>query len=234
MPVISQPSPVRTACPDGAATAGLPAHNVLENRWLVDADPASNPGIALHGNPIYGGRTLAVFQTGLTALALGGVRAAIDEYEELLRTRKTQRPPIVARYLDPDYQRWLGTAIGRVAAAEAAVIGLLKRHTELCRRAMETGVPYAREDDLRLNVISREALTLAWTAMHDDIFRTAGTSAARTGERLERIFRDVAMDWGHFGNIVRDWSAGELAREHLGIVTGPALRPDRVHTAARP
>jgi 3-hydroxy-9,10-secoandrosta-1,3,5(10)-triene-9,17-dione monooxygenase len=65
--------------------------------------------------------------------------------------------------------------------------------------------------------------------MQEDIFRTAGSSAARNGERLERIFRDVAMDWGHFGNIMRDWSARELARERLGLATGPALKPDRRH-----
>lgn len=214
--------------------ARLPANLVLENRWMVDADPSGNPGARIHENPIYAGRTLSIFQTGLAALAVGGVKGAIAEYEEILRTRKTQRPPIRPRYLDPDYQRWLGAAISRAAAGEAAIAGLLKRYTELCRRSIETGVPFSREDDLRLNIVAREALTLAWTAMHEDIFRTAGTSAARNGERLERIFRDVAMDWGHFGNVVRDWSARELATEHLGLAGGAALKPDQVHTVTGP
>ena len=210
--------------------APLPAHYVLENAWLVDSDPARNPGFQIHGNPIYAGRTLSVFQTTLAALAIGGVKGAIEEYEKVILTRKTQRPPIRLRYLDPDYQRYLGLAIGRVAAAEAALIGLLGRYERICRRSVQTATPFTREEDLRLNIVSREALTLAWTALHEDIFRTAGTSAARNGERLERIFRDVAMDWGHVGNAFRDWSARELAREHLGLAQGPALRPDRVHT----
>lgn len=212
--------------------ARLPGWLVLENAWLVDADPAGNPGYRIHGNPLYTGRTLALFQTGLAALAVGGAKGALDEYEGLIRTRRTQRPPIIPRYQDPDYQLWFGRAIGRVTAAEAALMGLLRRHTELCRRSAEEGIPYTREDDLRLNTVARDALTLAWAALSDDIFRTAGSSAAVNGQRLERIVRDVAMDWSHFGNILRDWTARELAHERLGLVAGPALRPDRVHTGA--
>ena len=36
---------------------------------------------------------------------------------------------------------------------------------------------------------------------------------------MERIFRDMTMGWSHFTNVVADWSARELAREHLGLVT---------------
>ena len=35
---------------------------------------------------------------------------------------------------------------------------------------------------------------------------------------VERIFRDMAIGWGHFGTIVRDWTAREWAREHFGLV----------------
>jgi 3-hydroxy-9,10-secoandrosta-1,3,5(10)-triene-9,17-dione monooxygenase len=213
--------------------ARLPAHHVLENQWLVDTDTLGAPGPRIHRNPLYAGRTLSVFQVELAAMATGAVKGALDEYERLLRSRKTQRPPIVDRYLDPDYQRWFGNAIGRVAAAEALVVQVGNRWLELGRRVVEEGRPFTREDDLRLNIVAREALNLAWTAMQEDLFRTAGSSAARSGERLERIFRDVAMDWGHFGNIVRDWAARELARERLGLVAGPALKPDRPHQAVR-
>jgi 3-hydroxy-9,10-secoandrosta-1,3,5(10)-triene-9,17-dione monooxygenase len=213
--------------------ARLPAHHVLENQWLVDTDTLGAPGPRIHRNPLYAGRTLSVFQVELAAMATGAVKGGLDEYERLLRTRKTQRPPIVDRYLDPDYQRWFGNAIGRVAAAEALVLQVGRRWLELGRRVVEDGSPFTREDDLRLNIVGREALNLAWTAMQEDLFRTAGSSAARSGERLERIFRDVAMDWGHFGNIVRDWAARELARERLGLATGPALKPDRPHQEVR-
>ena len=48
---------------------------------------------------------------------------------------------------------------------------------------------------------------------------------------MERIFRDVATDWGHFGNIARDWSARELARERLGVAPATAARPQRPRVA---
>jgi len=190
------------------------------------------PGLRLHGNPLYAGRTLSVFQSELSALAVGALRGALEEYESLIRSRRTQRPPIVARYLDPDYQRWFGQAIGRAAAAEALLTGVAKRWSDYTHRFAQEGRPFSRRDDLELNVLAREALTLAWTSLQEDVFRTAGTSAARSGTRIERIFRDVAMDWGHVGNVTRDWAWRELAREQLGLVEGAALKPDRPHVEA--
>jgi 3-hydroxy-9,10-secoandrosta-1,3,5(10)-triene-9,17-dione monooxygenase len=209
--------------------ARVPENLVLENSWLVDTDTQNAPGFALHGNPLYAGRTLCVFQAELGALAVGGVKGALDEFESILRTRKTQRPPIVPRMNDPDFQRFYGQAISRVAAAQELIVAVAERWTAHCRDWTQAGRVFTREDDLALNVVAREALTLAWTAMQEDIFRTAGTSAARNGERMERIWRDVAMDWGHFGNAIRDWAWRELARERLGVAQGPALKPDRPH-----
>jgi 3-hydroxy-9,10-secoandrosta-1,3,5(10)-triene-9,17-dione monooxygenase len=208
--------------------ARIPAHYVLENTWMVDTDvSAGTPGYRLHGNPMYAGRTLAFFQGELASIMVGAVKGALDEYEDVLRTRKTQRPPIMPRYLDADYQRWYGLAIGRVATAEAALIQCAEQWMELCRRSAEGGPPFAREDDLRLNIIAREALTLAWDAMQGQVFRTAGTSLAKNGQRLERIFRDMAIGWGHFGTIVGDWAARELAREHLGLAPEEPPKPDQ-------
>jgi 3-hydroxy-9,10-secoandrosta-1,3,5(10)-triene-9,17-dione monooxygenase len=210
--------------------AHVPAHYVLENTWMVDTDVSKGtPGYRLHGNPMYAGRTLAFFQGELAAVMIGAVKGALDEYERLLKVRKTQRPPIVPRYLDPDYQRWLGLATGKIATAEAALIQCAEQWMELAARSVETGVPFSREDDLRLNMVAREALTLAWDTMQFQIFKTAGSSAARDGERLQRIFRDMAMGWGHFGTIVGDWAAREFAREHMGLAGEEALKPDQTH-----
>jgi 3-hydroxy-9,10-secoandrosta-1,3,5(10)-triene-9,17-dione monooxygenase len=209
--------------------AYVPAHSVLEGQWLVDTDTTASPGLRLHGNPLYAGRTLSVFQSELSALATGALKGAIEEYESLIRARRTQRPPIVARYLDPDYQRWFGQAIARAAAAETLLGAVARQWSEYGRRFAAEGRIFSRADDLELNVLAREALTLAWTSLQEDIFRTAGTSAARNGGRIERAFRDVAMDWGHVGNVTRDWAWRELARERLGLIEGAALKPDRPH-----
>ncbi len=199
--------------------AHLPSHLVLEHTWMVDTDVShGTPGYRLHGNPMYAGRTLAYFQSALAAVMIGAAKGALDEYETILKTRKTQRPPIVSRIEDPDYQRWFGLATGQVATAEAALLGCSAQWMELARRSVEEDSPFSREEDLRLNMIAREALTLSWNAMQGQIFRTAGTSAARSGERIERIFRDMSIGWGHFGTIVGDWAAREFAREHFGLV----------------
>jgi 3-hydroxy-9,10-secoandrosta-1,3,5(10)-triene-9,17-dione monooxygenase len=208
--------------------AFIPERFVLENTWLVDTEVAGTPGAAIHGNSMYAGRTLAYFEGSLAAIMIGAAKGALDEYEELLRTRKTQRPPIVTRSEDPDYQRWYGLAVGRVGAAEAILLQVAEQWHEACRRSVEDGVPFTREEDLRLNMVAREALTLAWEAMQGEIFRTAGSSAARAGQRIERIFRDMSIGWGHFGQIVRDWTAREWSREHFGLVED-VLKPDRLH-----
>jgi 3-hydroxy-9,10-secoandrosta-1,3,5(10)-triene-9,17-dione monooxygenase len=115
-----------------------------------------------------------------------------------------------------------------VGAAEAVLLQVAEQWHEACRRSVENDLPFTREEDLRLNMVAREALTLAWEAMQGEIFRTAGSSAARRGQRIERIFRDMSIGWGHFGTIVRDWTAREWSREHFGLVE-QVLRPDRVH-----
>src|SRR5262249_1108281 len=103
--------------------AWIPAHFALENTWLVDTDVShGTPGLRLHGNPMYAGRTLSFFQTELASLMVGGLKGALEEYERILTSRKTQRPPIVPRHLDPDYQRWFGLALGQAATAESAVL----------------------------------------------------------------------------------------------------------------
>jgi 3-hydroxy-9,10-secoandrosta-1,3,5(10)-triene-9,17-dione monooxygenase len=208
--------------------AYIPDRYALENTWLVDTDVSKGtPGSRLHGNPMYAGRTLSFFQSELASIMVGAAKGALEAYESTLRTRKTQRPPIVERYLDPDYQRWFGRAVGLVAAAEAMLIQCAEQYMELCARGADNGEPFSREDDLRLNIVAREALTMAWNAMQGEIFRTAGTSLTRSGQRLERVFRDMSMGWGHFGTIVGDWAARELAREHLGVAPAAPPKPDR-------
>ncbi len=211
--------------------AHIPARFALENTWMVDTDVSNGtPGLRLHGNPMYAGRTLAFFQGELAAVMVGAVKGALDEYEVITKARKTQRPPIVFRYEDPDYQRWFGLAVGRVATAEAALVQCAEQWLELCHGAVDRGIPFSREEDLRLNMVAREALTIAWETMQGLVFKTAGSSAAKAGQRIERIFRDMSMGWGHFGTIVGDWAARELAREHWGLQTEAPARPERHRT----
>jgi hypothetical protein len=60
------------------------------------------------------------------------------------------------------------------------------------QEAVETGVPTGDEEQRRLLLVCQQVVELA-TAAVDIVFRTAGTSATRKGEAVERCFRDVNM-----------------------------------------
>jgi 3-hydroxy-9,10-secoandrosta-1,3,5(10)-triene-9,17-dione monooxygenase len=90
-------------------------------------------------------------------------------------------------------------------------------HGQHCIDAAEGRRPYTYADDMLVGVIAREAGAAAWDAMQTWIYRYAGSSASRSGERLERIFRDMATGWGHFQTANDTFFQGELARAHLGL-----------------
>jgi 3-hydroxy-9,10-secoandrosta-1,3,5(10)-triene-9,17-dione monooxygenase len=121
---------------------------------------------------------------------------ALDAYGELMRQRMTIYPPITPRAEDPDYQLHYGEAAGRIAAARAAL-------TEATRQWHETAeagsAAFTREVDLRLSMISREAVRLSWSAVSEHLFPTAGSSAVRAGSRVERIWRDLSTLHSHVG-----------------------------------
>jgi 3-hydroxy-9,10-secoandrosta-1,3,5(10)-triene-9,17-dione monooxygenase len=199
--------------------AQIPAHWALENTFMIDVDVSEGtPGLELHGNPMYGGRAIGPFTICLAALLVGAAKGALDEYELLMNTRTTRRPPIGPRKDDPDFQRWFGTAIAKVATAEAALLNAADQHMELCQRFVDEGIPFTYADDNHIGAIGREAMLQAWETMQGDIWRTAGSSAAAEGERMERIFRDTAMFNSHFNVQLRDWSFRNLARTRLGML----------------
>jgi 3-hydroxy-9,10-secoandrosta-1,3,5(10)-triene-9,17-dione monooxygenase len=198
--------------------SSIPTHWALENTFMVDVNvDGGTPGLRLHGNPMYGGRALGAFTLTLAALAVGMGYNALDEYEQHLRTKMTPLPPFRLRMYDDDFQRYFGAAMGKLAMAEAALTSGAEQYMELCRRYAEEGIPYSYGDDMRVGIIAREAYMLVWDVVQGDIFRTSGSSAAKRGERIERIFRDMAMLSSHRNTMLRDWAFRELARAHLGI-----------------
>jgi 3-hydroxy-9,10-secoandrosta-1,3,5(10)-triene-9,17-dione monooxygenase len=196
----------------------VPDHWALPDTQLVEVDVSGGtPGSRLHGNPMYAGRCFSVFQLELAALMIGAARGALDEYRAIVTVKRTQRPPTVLRAEDPDYQRWFGMAVGRLATAEAAVLNAADQWTELARRNVEEDAGFARADDMRLNFIAREGMRMAWDAMQEHIIRTAGSSALRDGERLQRIYRDMTMGHGHFASLFGDVVARQVGQYALGV-----------------
>ncbi len=196
----------------------VPAHWALEDRLMVDVDVSEGtPGLRLHGNPMYGGRAISCFTLSLAAVLVGAAYNALDEYETMMTTKMTPLPPFVPRKFDLDFQRYFGQAMGKIATAEAALLNAADQHMELCLRFVDEGIPYSYADDHRIGCIGREVMIQAWETMQSDIFRTAGSSAAGRGQRIERIFRDMSIGNSHRNTQLRDWAFREIARDKLGL-----------------
>ncbi|HSC03998.1 MAG TPA: acyl-CoA dehydrogenase family protein [Solirubrobacteraceae bacterium] len=174
------------------------------------------PGWHLHGNPMYSGRAVSIFTISLAAVTIGAAYNALDEYERLMRERKTPLPPFIPRIKDPDYQRWYGRALTHIATAEAATLSAAEQHMELCRRNVEDGVPYTFGDDMLIAGIAREAMLMCWRVIDDDLWQTVGAGVARDGERMTRIFRDMAVAAAHRNLQLRDMFYGDIGRAALG------------------
>jgi len=196
----------------------IPAHWALENTFMVDVDSSNGtPGLELHGNPMYAGRAISCFTMSLAAVLVGAAYNALDEYETMMTTKSAPLPPFIPRKLDLDYQRYFGRALAKIATAEAALMNAADQHMELCQRFVDKGIPYSWGDDQRIGCIAREVMIQAWETMQSDIFRTAGSSAANRGERIERIYRDMSIGNSHRNTVLRDWAFRELGRAILGV-----------------
>jgi 3-hydroxy-9,10-secoandrosta-1,3,5(10)-triene-9,17-dione monooxygenase len=196
----------------------IPEYFSLPDARMLDFDNSQGTaGQRLHRNPMYLGRALSFFGLEFGALAVGMVKGALDEYLHLITTRTTHRPPVILRAHDPDYQRWYGHARGKLETAHAALLQAADQWMEACHRQVHDGVHFGVEEDLRIQSITRESVRLCWDALQEYVFRTAGSGAAYDGQRMQRIWRDMSMVWGHLAGVISDWVARGLTTEHLGI-----------------
>jgi 3-hydroxy-9,10-secoandrosta-1,3,5(10)-triene-9,17-dione monooxygenase len=154
--------------------------------------PEGTPGARLHGNPIYLGVLAGWFSCEFGGILTGTARAALEEFEHLLRTRKMTFNPQLFRAHDPNNQITLGEALSRADAAEALTLAATRLYTEQCERWAREGKPITPADTLRVWSISREGCRNACEAV-EMLFRAAGASVSKRGQRLQRYFRDVQM-----------------------------------------
>jgi 3-hydroxy-9,10-secoandrosta-1,3,5(10)-triene-9,17-dione monooxygenase len=197
--------------------AHLQDHHVLPTHMSFYELSEDTPGRRLHINPQYAGGTLSFMMLEAACLAVGIANGALDEYEDLMRSRKTMFPPVVSRAADPDFQRWYGEATGKLATAEAAVEGTIAQWQSLCAQGPASFTP---EKEWRLAVMCREVIRLSWTAVEQHLFPTAGSSSVSRGQRIERVWRDLSMLQSHAGISVAlaTMANRELAKARFGIV----------------
>ncbi len=186
----------------------VPAHYILPGTFMSFDLRAT--GRELHDNSMYAGSGFSFYLLTGASVAVGTAMGAVDEYERLLREKLIPMAPFGPRAEDADYQRWLGTALGQVATAEAALDSYALQWMEISERDA-----WKREEDLRLAGICREAVNnLSWNAVQT-VVRTAGSSAIKAGQRMERVLRDFSQLYSHGWAFLHDIAARELTRERI-------------------
>jgi 3-hydroxy-9,10-secoandrosta-1,3,5(10)-triene-9,17-dione monooxygenase len=161
---------------------------------LLSLEDWSNgtPGTRLHRNPMYLGVVGGAYQTTFSAMLTGTARAALEEYEQVIRTKTALGNPNLLRLHDPENQRPYGKARSLADSAEAVTLAAAQLYMDQCQRWAKDGTPISPADTLRIWGMAQEACFLACDAV-ELLFHTAGATTANRGQRLQRYFRDVQM-----------------------------------------
>jgi 3-hydroxy-9,10-secoandrosta-1,3,5(10)-triene-9,17-dione monooxygenase len=159
--------------------------------WF-DERPLITPGFELHGNPLYLCRPAAPYHASLVLPVVGAARAALEEFEALIREKPTTFPPVVPRYRSQDDQRAYGMAMAMTDAAETILYGFADQYTEAQARAAEGEPTMGTKQDARWWAMLQQAGGLAAGAVEMLAHRST-SSATGTGTRLGRYFRDVTI-----------------------------------------
>lgn len=185
-------------------------------------DGIAAPGYELHGNPMYAGRPMGYLQLEITSILLGTAYAALDEYELIIRERKTMGPNPVPRYQHSDYQRNWGLASGKLLAAEAVLMRMSEYYSQLCAESVQEGAGEDTEKLMTIHAATHHAIELAWEAI-EILYRTAGTQAGgQQGTRMERYWRDFSTARTNAGLQTATF-AQMYAKQHFGIDAGSLI-----------
>ncbi|MEO7371116.1 MAG: hypothetical protein ABIZ69_09645, partial [Ilumatobacteraceae bacterium] len=124
---------------------------------------------------------------------VGAARGMLDLYEEMLGSMSITSMSgndQTKRYMDHDFQRSFGMALGWVDGAHGIMMRAGEVYMDLTRRAFESGQPVTSADHWRLYGMIQTAARLAWEA-GELLFRTAGSSASLDGHPMQRYWRDL-------------------------------------------
>jgi 3-hydroxy-9,10-secoandrosta-1,3,5(10)-triene-9,17-dione monooxygenase len=192
----------------------VPEHCTCPGDWTHNTTTAA-PGMELHDDPLFCGRVYTLNHASVVIPVIGAARAALDEFENIIVTKKTSSAPQVPRYTVEEYQRHYGQALALIDSAEAIIYQCGERYMELAERWHRTGEPFPREDDARMFTMIQVAARMAVQAT-SQLFAAAGSSAAKRGARMQRYYRDTSAYLGHI-SARHDVIAADVARIHFGL-----------------
>ena len=198
------------------AGAVIPDEFMVFGSIIGFTDSLEAPGYEIHGNPMYAGHPMGYLQLEITSILVGTAYAALDEYERIIRERKTMGPNPVPRYQSSDYQRHWGLASGKLLAAEAVLMSMSDYYTQLCAESIQGDAGFDTEGLMTIHASTHHAINLAWEAI-EILFRTGGTSeGGRQGSRMDRYWRDFSTARTNAG-LQYETFAQMYAKHHFGI-----------------
>ena len=161
-------------------------------------------GYRYHGNTFYRLPQLGLASCYANAVMVGAAYAALDEYENVAKTKKPQfiqalnvKPPKVQAQV-PEIQRHYALAAADIEAAENILFGATH---DLERMGVDG---YEMTDVFRMALRLAVAGRVAWKAVEDPLWRTIGSSQGREGTRMERYWRDLSITWNSPNNGYRE------------------------------
>jgi 3-hydroxy-9,10-secoandrosta-1,3,5(10)-triene-9,17-dione monooxygenase len=170
----------------------VPAHRTVETLGPGrGAEPRVRP--RLFDNPMYLGRIQCFLVGEAASVSVGAARGALDVYEEILRSKRTNYPPYQERGKEPEFQQHYGRALALISTAEAALVRAGENYMDYVREQAAGGRAFDDEREQQLVLIEQQAIRLAWEAV-ELMFRSSGTSdTAKEGAMLGRIYRNMAV-----------------------------------------
>ena len=145
----------------------------------------------------------------------GAGRAGRVRAHPATRPTSARRPPARARTRSSSASS--GRRSGKIRAARGRRRPRRRAAHDNCRAAAEGERPYdVRRRQLAASSRARRAPRRG-TRCRPGSTATPDRARPASGERLERIFRDMATGWGHFQTANDTFFQGELARAHLGV-----------------
>ncbi|HTW38465.1 MAG TPA: acyl-CoA dehydrogenase family protein [Steroidobacteraceae bacterium] len=193
----------------------VPDHHLSWGNFLLEqTDPQGTPGTRLHGNPMYLGVVGGPYHLTFSAMMLGTARAALEEFEQLIRTRKVIGNPSLYIYQQSDVQAALGEAMVLADSAEAIMKAAVELYREYCERWARSGTPIGAADTMRMWAMARQSCLHSCNAV-ELVFRRGTPTVTTRGHKLQRYFRDIQMYLVH--PAAQPWVPRGRAQSHLGL-----------------
>jgi 3-hydroxy-9,10-secoandrosta-1,3,5(10)-triene-9,17-dione monooxygenase len=193
----------------------VPDHHLSWGNFLLEqTDREGTPGTRLHGNPMYLGVVGGPYHLTFSAMMLGTARAAIEEFEQLIRTRKVIGNPNLYIYQQTDVQAALGEAMVLADSAEAVMRAAADLYREHCERWARDGTPIGAADTMRAWAMARQSCLMSCNAV-ELLFRRGTPTVTARGHKLQRYFRDIQMYLVH--PAAQPWVPRGRAQSYLGL-----------------